>query len=216
MKSFVITIKGNSHSEDASRRCIKSIKNFDVNVFDAVTPKDNPLKLLENEGIPHVGFTRDDSEYTVVEPCISAFLSHYSLWKKCIEDDEEYQIFEHDAVAITNIPEWISYDKVISLGQPSYGKFRTPEFLGSGPLTSKPYFPGAHAYRLKPKGAKILVDTAKTYCRTTDIYLDIRRFPFLQEFYPWPVVARDGFTTLQKEKGCLAKHGYSDKYEILT
>lgn len=216
MKSYVITIKSNPKSVEAANRCIESVKNMRVEMFDAITPSDDPVKILREKNIPATGFLVDDAPYTSLEPCISAFLSHHSLWEKCLEDNEEYQIFEHDAVAVTNIPLFINYDKCISLGQPSYGKYNNPNFLGTGPLVSKPYFPGAHAYRIKPKGAKILINEAKKYARTTDIFLDIRRFNFLQEFYPWPVKAVDTFTTLQKERGCLAKHGWNDQYEILT
>ena len=65
------------------------------------TPSDNPLLLLEQEGISDLGF---EEKYSRNLNCISAFLSHYSLWKKCIELDEEVIIFEHDAVLVDPIP----------------------------------------------------------------------------------------------------------------
>ena len=51
--------------------------------------------------------------------------------------------------------------------------------------------------------------------RPTDVYLNIDTFPFLQEYYPWPVEARDSFTTIQSEMGCKAKHNFNEKYEIV-
>ena len=83
------------------------------------------------------------------------------------------------------------------------------------PLTSKRYFPGAHAYRLRPTGAEKLIAQAKIYAQPTDIYLNVDTFPLLQEYYPWPVEARDTFTTIQKTKGCLAKHNYNETYKII-
>lgn len=213
MKSYVITIMDLKQSRKTAQRCINSVKNHKVEMFDAVTPKDNPLRELELKGIPIEGF---NEIYSKLENCVSAFLSHHTLWEMCVADNQEYMIFEHDAVAIDTIPEFIAYDKMISLGKPSYGKFLVPERLGVNPLTSKPYFPGAHAYRLKPSAAKILIDTATKEPMPTDVYLNRNRFPFLQEYYPWPVEAKDSFTTIQKEKGCLAKHNYREGYEILT
>ena len=126
-------------------------------------------------------------------------------------------IFEHDAVCEGFIPEFIAYDHCISLGFPSYGKYNTPTFLGAGPLTSKRYFPGAHAYRIKPSGAKQLIKWAQFEAGPTDVFLHLDRFPWLQEYYPWPVKADDSFSTIQKEEGCLAKHNWDGgvKYELL-
>lgn len=216
MKTYIITVINNRKSVAAAQRCAASIPEFSPRIYPAVTPKDNPLKMLDDLKIPRKGFEEDDAKYSVLEPTVSAFLSHHSLWMKSIEDREEIQILEHDAIAIRPVPEYISYNSVVSLGQPSYGQYNTPNFFGTGPLVSKPYFPGAHAYRIKPKGAKVLVAAAKEYARTTDVMLDIRRFTFLEEYYPWPFMAKDDFTTLQKEEGCLAKHGYNEKYEILS
>lgn len=214
MKSYVITIMSNPKSVAVAERCINSMPEHNVQKFKAVTPKDNPKKIFENNGFQVEDFME---RYSHLESCMSAFLSHFSLWQKCIDDNEEYQIFEHDAFAVQKIPEFINYDKVISLGQPSYGKYKTPSFLGAGPLTSKRYFPGAHAYRLKPAGAKELVAATKFRTGPTDVWLNLDRFPWLEEYYPWPVVAKDNFTTIQKEAGCLAKHNWKGGlgYEIL-
>ena len=103
----------------------------------------------------------------------------------------------------------------INLGKPSYGKFNTPPLLGVNALTSKRYFPGAHAYRINPAGAARLLVQAKLYARPTDVFLNLDALEWLQEYYPWPVEARDSFTTIQKTEGCLAKHNYDDKYKIL-
>ena len=214
MKSFVITIKSEPKSVAIAQRCIDSMPQFDVQMFDAITPKDDPFKIAKEKGISLEVFEQDKS-YSRIENCISAFLSHHTLWEMCYHDKEEYQIFEHDAVCVNNIPQFIPYEGCISLGAPSYGKFNTPKNIGVNPLTSKPYFPGAHAYRLKPIGAKTLINRAKIDARTTDIFLSIDKFPWLQEYYPWPVAVKESFTTIQKIEGCVAKHGYKGGYEIL-
>ena len=95
---------------------------------------------------------------------MSAFLSHRSLWEKCLADKRETMILEHDAYFTDSIKMPLFYDKIISLGKPSYGNYRNPAQFGENPLTSKAYFPGAHAYVMSPSGAKDALHTPKTLC----------------------------------------------------
>ena len=215
MNSFVITIYGNKQSEAAAQRCMSSSKRFGVESFNfwATVPKDDPVKQLAELGIPTANFYE---KYSRPENCMSAFLSHYKLWEICQKTGNGMIIFEHDAVVVDDLPVNANFDKVMNIGKPSYGRFNVPTHLAVGPLVSKPYFPGAHAYMIKPQGAKALMDKAKECGGPTDIFLNIKNFPWLQEFNPWPVECRDSFTTIQNETGCLAKHNYAkDTYEIV-
>lgn len=212
MKSFVITIMDNPHSVQAAERCIASMPEYNVEMFPAITPKDDPVKIAEHRGIPIDNFKEVFSRF---DNCLSAFLSHNTLWEMCCKDKQEYQIFEHDAVAVSPIPKLINYNGCISLGKPSYGKYNQPPVLGVNNLTSKKYFPGAHAYRMKPKAARMILESARLYARPTDVFLNLDLFPWLQEYYPWPVEARDSFTTIQNERGCGAKHNYGEEYKIV-
>lgn len=214
MKNYVITIEDLEQSVQTANRCIKSAKKFglDVQKWNAITPRNtNIYSKLRDESIDAIGF---EEIYSRTDNCIAAFLSHFSLWKECAIGTETFTIFEHDAVVVNYIPE-VVFDKVISLGKPSYGRYNTPQLLGVNPLVSKRYFPGAHAYRITPAGAQALVTQAKIKAKPTDIFLNIDTFPFLQEIYPWPVEAVDSFTTIQNERGCLAKHSWGETYEIL-
>lgn len=214
MKNFVITIRENAKSVAAATRCISSgaTNGIDIEYYEATTPKNSDIRaLLEEYRLPEKGF---NEVYSRLDNCIAAFLSHFSLWQFSAEQNEEVTIFEHDAVVVDTIPE-IDYNGCISFGKPSYGRFNMPPNLGRNRLVSKRYFPGAHAYRIKPNAAKVLVETARFEAMPTDVYLNIERFPFLEEYYPWPVEVRETFTTIQKEQGCLAKHMYNDKYEII-
>lgn len=214
MKNYVITIKDNDESVAAAERCIKSgyQNGMNIEMFSAITPRDLPEVLMAEEGISPENFYE---KYSRPERCMSAFMSHYYLWKESVETQQNITIFEHDAVLVNTIPTDLKFDACVNLGAPSYGKFNTPTFLGVGPLTSKKYFPGAHAYRVNPKGAEQLIHGAKQNAGPTDVFLHIFRFPQLQEKYPWPVECRDSFTTIQNETGCLAKHNYNDKYKII-
>lgn len=217
MKSFVITILKNDKSVQVAQRCISSAAKYNINVemFSALTPEDNPEKLFQQYHLPVVNFIKDSQRYSRYSNTLAAFLSHWSLWNKCIEFNENILILEHDAVFVDSLPSNIPFDKCISIGKPSYGKWITPQRLGVNSLTSKKYFPGAHGYILTPAGAKELIDEAELNAAPTDIFLSLQNFPWLQELYPWPVEAHDSFTTIQNPSGCYAKHNYNDKYEIL-
>ena len=220
MKSYVITIMDMPESVEAADRCIASMPEFNIQKFPAITPMKNrlvPEKLAREKGIDLTWFHQlDGAKYSRMTRCVAAFLSHHTLWEMCVRDNEEYQIFEHDAVRVGNLPQHINYQGCITIGAPSYGKFETPKKLGVQPLTQKKYFGGAHAYRMKPHAAQIIIDGAKHYAAATDVFLSLDFFPWLEEFYPWPVVAKDKFSTIQNAGGCSAKHGYNkETYKLL-
>jgi GR25 family glycosyltransferase involved in LPS biosynthesis len=212
MRNFVITIQNNEKSEAAAERCVTSGKQHGIEIeyYDAFTPKDCHQYIAE-EKINDKLF--NNSQYSREDNARAAFCSHFSIWQYCADTNQEVTIFEHDAVIVAPIPEF-NYNGCISLGKPSYGKFNVPPSLGTNRLISKKYFPGAHAYRLKPNAAKVLVDRARLEAQPTDIFLNIETFPFLEEYYPWPVEVRESFSTIQKTQGCLAKHMYNKDYVI--
>jgi GR25 family glycosyltransferase involved in LPS biosynthesis len=212
-QAYVITIMDNERSVAAAKRCIESANRFGIEChhFQAITPKDNIQQKFKDEGINP---SRFNEQYSRLENCMSAFFSHYSTWKKCVELNHEITVFEHDAVVVDRIPDFINFKGCINLGKPSYGKFKTPKKMGVNTLTSKVYFPGAHAYRLTVSGAKALIKHAKDNAEPTDVFLRLENFSWLEEYYPWPVECKDSFSTIQHTKGCLAKHGYNKDYVI--
>lgn len=215
MKIKVITILDNPQSVAVADRCIESGKKFGITIekFKAITPTDKPLDMLRFLGIIETGF---HEKYSYLDKVVSAFLSHRALWEECLRSQEPYIIFEHDAVIVNEIPLGLCRtENFINLGKPSYGKFKIPPFLGVGNLVSKNYMPGAHAYSIRPHAAESLLMRAMWEAGPTDVFLHIQRFPWLKEYYPWPVEAHDTFTTIQREAGCLAKHNYKPGYKLL-
>lgn len=212
MKAFVITIKGHEKSEKSAQRCIDTGKRWgwDIEKFDAITPKEDLYGLCESFNICPTKFVE---KYSRTPNCIAAFLSHYTLWKLCSEGNEHFAIFEHDAV-IQGAPPLQMPTMIGNIGRPSYGKYNAPASFGWQSLTSKPYFPGAHAYIVSPVGGLVISTKAEKEAMPTDVYLDVRRFHFLQEYYPWIAIADDSFSTIQNEVGCIAKHNYKKGIEI--
>jgi len=214
MEAHVITIVDNPRSFESAKRCIKSGQRvgIDVNMFRATTPKDPIYKMLEQRGIDHRRF---DERYSRKENGISCFLSHMRLWEYCFKEKKEVLILEHDAVFQQGLPRFLNYKMCMTIGQPSYGQFNLPELIGVQPLTQKQYFKGAHAYCVKPKAAKHLIENAKIYAAPTDLYLNNSIFPWLEELYPWVCEVKDTFSTVQNRNGCLAKHKYNTQYEVI-
>lgn len=215
LSSYVITIQSKQQSVDIANRCISSAAKFGVKAeqFKAYTPDDYPDKILVQKGVNTKGF---DEVYSRGDNCRAAFLSHFSLWEKCVSDNHKYLIFEHDALVEDNIPTTAPFNKVMTIGKPSYGKFNTPSSFGINPLTHKRYFGGAHAYMITPSGARDLIRTAtEGKAKPTDVYLNLDLFPWLQEYYPWPVRADDNFSTIQNKNGIIAKHNYSEGYKLI-
>jgi hypothetical protein len=132
-----------------------------------------------------------------------------------IENNETIVVFEHDAIVTGEVPVNMPFEGCMTFSKPSYGKFNTPIKLGVDGLVQKQYFGGAHGYMINPKGAKAFISKAKTNASPADVFINLNNFPWLQEYYPWVCMAVDGFTTIQKEDGCIAKHNYKDGYEII-
>ena len=212
MKAFVITIDL-PESDEAANKCISSGKTYGVEVekHQGYMPKDDPEQIAKELSIDTKRF---HEKYSRFENCLAAFLSHRALWEYSIVMNEEVLVLEHDAIFIDEVPR-VPFKGVLSLGAPSYGKFNTPSSIGVNKLVSKQYLPGAHAYLVKPYAARALCEKALNYACPTDLFLRNELFTFIEEYYPWPVLARDSFTTIQKTEGCTAKHRYGESYKIL-
>lgn len=104
------------------------------------------------------------------------FLSHYELWKKCLDQGETFLICEHDGIFIRKMPDDIEdhFDHVLNLDP--YNQFdESYNGLVEQSLTlpikyqtaitkscdkAGPYLPGAYGYLIKPEGAKRLINFA--------------------------------------------------------
>lgn len=199
MKTFIITIKGHPLSEKESRECIESAKGFykhDIEVFDAITPKRGYNDILGDRPNIFDNYPRPDR----VACC---FASHYLLWKKCIELNEPILILEHDAVFISEFPD-VDFDMCCTFGEPTYYRpqyidFDTPKIDGIQTLTDKNFL-GHHAYAMKPEAAKIFVeDCDTTVLSPNDLWMTKEKYPWLQEYRPFPISAQKSASTVQDE-----------------
>ena len=129
MKMFVITIMENERSVQVADRCVKSglVFGYKIEKHPAYSPQNcDVYKELDKLGYDKKGF---NEVYSRIDNCIAGFLSHHSLWQKCLDLNEPIVIFEHDAVLINDVPNLVLFD-ILNLGKPSYGKFKTPSYIG--------------------------------------------------------------------------------------
>ena len=121
MKAYIISLMNDHESTVATRKLLMSIVNSKANVdpfvFNAVTPRSLPQyqkRLFGQTAIPNIKYTyplAGEKRYDMrtglqlsgyptkdINKRISCFVSHYNLWKLCIEYDEPIMILEQDAM----------------------------------------------------------------------------------------------------------------------
>jgi GR25 family glycosyltransferase involved in LPS biosynthesis len=118
MNANVITITGNTVSEDAAQRLIASSEkvenDFAISTFEAIVPDTVDRTMRENMLIWNYPWSGEEYDmrsglkktaYKTADPKkrIACFLSHYSLWKQCAESAESAFIFEHDALFTSKV-----------------------------------------------------------------------------------------------------------------
>lgn len=218
MKGYVGTVFEIPESVKMAERCVETGKQFgvDVEIIQA-TYRDNVDEELKKLGLKRSKF---DTSYSNADAVVANFCTQYRTWMEIFYSREPGIVLEHDAVFTADIPEIVSNAKadIINLGKPSYGNFRKATQTGIFPMFSKPggYIPGAHGYYISVAGANQLIEKARSFgAAPCDLFLCKTNFPSIAEIYPWVIEAHDEFTTIQVEKGCIAKHNYGDDFTIL-
>ena len=228
MKGYVVTIIQLPQSVQVAQRCVESGKLFNVDVeIVPAADKTNSFDELKKEGLFEASietekqmlpsYKRTESNRGAV---MGNFVTQYRIWNTILNNKEPGIVLEHDAVFIDLVPNLSGRGDIINLGKPSYGGFRKKTSPGVYPMFSKPggYIPGAHGYYVTPTGAKELIEKAKKYgASPCDLFLNNKMLPNIKELWPQVVEARDTFTTIQNEVGCVAKHNYRNNkdYKIL-
>jgi hypothetical protein len=152
-KTFVIAIKGHSVSENQLQDCLISAEkfNWNIEVFWGVNGRAITDKTWSDEGI----FPRLDKPTMHRVGVQGCFLSHWTLWKKCVELNEPIIVLEHDAVIQALWQPLEINDSIIKLHR--YYKQKNPKYDEDTGLWSA----SGHAYCLLPKHATILVEFVK-------------------------------------------------------
>ena len=156
MKQFIIVLKDYPKSErfylDASRTAKEH--GWDLERYDAVDARTiNFDQELKNRGL----FVSEHTKKNILPGqivenlrpgVIGCFLSHYSLWQRCIELNETIAIFEEDVVFVDSLPTEDFVD-VLKLRQGTRAKNIV--------LTGQ-WWVGADCYLIKPHAARKIID----------------------------------------------------------
>jgi GR25 family glycosyltransferase involved in LPS biosynthesis len=173
MKAKIITLLGNELSESVSNECIKQASKFDiqVDIFPAIDGRNRKHYLKELGIAPYSGSSK------MKIGAYGCMLSHFFLYKLCVELNEPLLILEHDGFLIEPLDENLlnQFDDVLKLDifnpyANNYNKKidesrHTPfsikhDITGIHKINEYGWYTwGAYAYILKPNGAKKIIDT---------------------------------------------------------
>jgi GR25 family glycosyltransferase involved in LPS biosynthesis len=173
MKSFHIVLSGHKLGEELGSKNINIAKGFglDAELFSGIPGNDCKDIFKQHKvkngfrGIGAIGQR-------------GCFLSHFLLWKKCIELNETIAILEHDGVFVRPLPNNIeqnftdvcrleafrhwdpTYETQISSSISCDIKFEKPITEFQNLITGR-FYVGYYGYLIKPSGAEKLIHHAK-------------------------------------------------------
>ena len=187
IKSFLIYIPSSAKSVKSAKhaqKIAKEVGGIDIELWEGVSKYDSFNIALEKK-LHYASVNKSYIGSGYIDCEIGAFLSHMSLWEKCIELNERIMIMEHDAMFSREFEDY-EYDGILNLGKPNWGS-RVWEELGKGVFErfdcKNEHYPhdpynkklfdkkhcqcdtkwlfGAHTYIINPRSAKILIEDAK-------------------------------------------------------
>jgi hypothetical protein len=188
--AYVITLPGNSISEELSRRCVNSCNNVGQPVkvwqaFDGTNKKDVlvPFFLENQEYLRWIKQPND--KYSTSQ--IATFFSHLSLWSHCATIDRPIIILEHDAIMIKALKQHNFYNCIQYLGNKEYyDQNKVPIGLpphGSIYSGHWRFICRAHAYAIDPPIARNLLSYAirEGMTKTLDVFIRCDIFAIVQD-----------------------------------
>ena len=185
MKAFVIYLPESEHSVTLASDALSAAKShgLDAELFEGVNGFKSKDKFYEHGITKFLNSTIEESPGN--QGC---FLSHFELWKKCVDLNEAIVILEHDGIFIRKFDERILNQFQDILNLDPYDQSHTEYTLKIYESTSQPvqiatpafrkqtftgsYIIGAYGYIIKPHAAKKLIDYAiKTGILATDKFM---------------------------------------------
>ena len=229
MKAFVITLRGNKYSEDKATECIASANRFGIQVerFYGVD-KEHAKENMEREGLKWTWAKNNTARdvciisgleqfpYTAADlrAKIGCSMSHYWLWKKCVELDEPILILEHDAVFRSAMPSDPEFKGLCQINDPAgatrkgswwsqhmkkrggYGAFDKTWVTSKIERHIPDGLAGNSAYMIKPYAAQEVIDKYHELgVWPNDATICKQLFPYLEEYFPFITVVNQTQST---------------------
>lgn len=221
IEGFVIRKSGDLFSEELSDDCVQAAKKFNIIVKKVEGIYDNFDDLLKEEKLFINPASAKKFNTNGVKGC---FLSHYTMWKKCLELNKPILIFEHDGLMINPLPEnvldkfndYLNLDysrHVFKRDMKNYAgslKYNIEsidivslnprcDFADNFKFMNKNHIVGAHGYILKPSGAeKIIQGMKKDGICPADIAPNLR---YIEMYYTTETVVRVNEKMLENKGG---------------
>lgn len=151
MKSYIIRLSNHKQSRNWAKESYDSGKYYDwnINYFNGI---DGKISSLDDYNIKVNTLYKKGIRLFRNPGVVGCFLSHYLLWKKCVKDNENICILEHDTIIYDKLPN-IQFDDVLKLVKgPETKKMYLGEWWASGA-----------AYCITPSGAKKIINFSETF-----------------------------------------------------
>ena len=222
MLTYAIVMRGHSVSEAGYKALVessKAVKNdFTIERFDAIIA-DNVDEHMQKEGLEWKWPDKGRSYNEKLNMKFHAYggppkrryacaMSHFYLWKKCVEESVPILILEHDAIFTKKLDPGYILDsdyECIGINDPRgatrlANKFHNIVRSAPGPLVDCPIIDnmqvpqgiaGASAYIIKPEGADQTIGAAYDYGLWPNDAL------LCQQLFPWLGVTKTYYTTVQ-------------------
>ena len=144
MLSFIIYLTGHKKTEEHLPALVESANKhkWNIELFPGFDGRSHHFPYKIDQRYPKGA---KQFERAGVRGC---FMSHYALWKKCLEMKEPIGIFESDII-FNKSPPWSLKD---------CDSIKLDGFRTSKPAATGVWHEGAHAYILKPSGAQKLIN----------------------------------------------------------
>ena len=175
MKYKIICLQESDISVKYAKECIEQAKKFNITleIFNGIHGNDSENHIIDLNIKRKWNFKAGRKG---VDGC---FLSHFYLWKNCVEDNVPYLILEHDGYFIKPLPDNILDNFIDVIKLDNYNPFKDTYNDSikkdmNNPITyiqyhnsitknkglneTGNYFKGAYSYIIKPHAAKKVID----------------------------------------------------------
>jgi|TARA_R110000822_G_scaffold25827_16_gene78226 GR25 family glycosyltransferase involved in LPS biosynthesis len=199
MKAYIIQVNGILHSMHAAGQALTSCEEhgIEATIVDGYTPSKADAALAE---LNIKAYSPGPKLYEIKnsKPGVrGCFMSHFSLWEQCANQNENFMILEHDARIVAPVPK-VDFQDILHLdawrfeAKPDYAE-NAPEVeeyyeVRKGVKTSR----GAYAYIIKPEAAAKLVLAAHEQGYTAaDMHISDRCGVMIERIQPRCAIVSD-------------------------
>lgn len=185
--AYIIRIKDNERSEKLAERCANSCEQVKMpyKFWDAYNGIKYPIIVPDNLKNNLIMNMMKLSDHYMVRGEVACFLSHLSLWARCLEIERPIVILEHDAIMLQPYLNHHVYNSVCYLGcdeqvKQGWPVYPTPPHGTAGP--NYHFILRSHAYAIDPAVARHLVSHVLRFgiSSSLDTYINADIFPIHQ------------------------------------